>query len=217
MKEESGHGLGPTRARVLRHLLSSHKAQPISTIATELDLHPNTIRFHLEALEERGYVHHIDETRTGKGRPRKLFAATAQAPDVDTSHLRDLTQVLIRHVVSNSDTPQETAREIGFDWGTEVATAEQAEQPEAHEEEAVSEVLAHTRDIGFVATQVDEETAAFHSCPYRSMGQPTLENICAIHYGLLRGYLEETGSPVELESLTPGDVCIGKFSPRKIK
>lgn len=217
MKEESGHGLGPTRARVLRHLLSSHKAQPISAIASDLDLHPNTIRFHLEALEDRGYVHHINEARMGKGRPRKLFAATTQAPEVDTSHLRDLTQVLIRHVLSNSETPKETAQEIGFHWGQEVAAAEQAEQPEPHPEEAVSEVLAHTRDMGFVATQADEETAAFHSCPYRSMGQPTLENICAIHYGLLRGYLEETDSPVELESLTPGDVCLGKFSPREKK
>src|SRR5690625_6307676 len=54
--KKSGHGLGPTRARVLRFLLAQHEPRAVADLADALALHPNTIRFHLEALVSLGYV-----------------------------------------------------------------------------------------------------------------------------------------------------------------
>lgn len=215
--KKSGHGLGPTRARVLRYLLAQHALKSVVDIADALALHPNTIRFHLDALIELGYVHEEQEKPQGQGRPRGLYRATADAPEVDTSHLRDLTQVLLRHIVGEADHPKKVVEEIGHSWGREVAHASDEDLrhlEDAQPGDALEEIISHTQSMGFEATKTSDETIAFASCPYRSIGQPMLSNICAIHFGLLRGYLDEANAPMELLELTPGTTCIAKFQRR---
>lgn len=217
VSKKSGHGLGPTRARVLRYLLAQHELCSVAEIAEALSLHPNTIRFHLEALSELGYVAEEQEKPQGQGRPRRLYRVTADAPEVDTSHLRDLTQVLLRHIVGEAAHPKQTVEEIGHSWGQEVASA--GEQDLKHlkdvsTSDALDEIINHTQSMGFEATRTSDQTIAFTSCPYRSINQPMLSNICAIHFGLLRGYLDEAEAPMELLELNPGTTCIAKFQKR---
>lgn len=215
--KKSGHGLGPTRARVLRYLLAQHELSSVTEIAESLTLHPNTIRFHLEALIELGYIAEEREKPQGQGRPRRLYRVTPEAPEVDTSHLRDLTQVLLRHIVGDAEHPKQVVEGIGQAWGKEVAEA--ADQDLKHLEQATAadaleEIISHTQSMGFEATRTADDTVAFTSCPYRSINQPMLANICAIHFGLLRGYLDEAQAPMELRELTPGTTCIARFAKR---
>lgn len=189
----------------------------MTDIADSLSLHPNTIRFHLDALMKLGYVGEEQDKPQGQGRPRRLYRATAEAPEVDTSHLRDLTQVLLRHIVGQADHPRKVVEEIGETWGHEVAHASGQSLKHlagATDDAALEEIISHTQSMGFEATRTDDETVAFTSCPYRSINQPMLSNICAIHFGLLRGYLDEAEAPVELSELTPGTTCIARFQKR---
>lgn len=215
--KKSGHGLGPTRARVLRFLSTQPEPRAVSELAEALTLHPNTIRFHLDALVELGYVAEEQQKPQGLGRPRRLYRTTSEAPEVDPSHLRDLTQVLIRHIVEQSDQPQQTVEAIGHSWGTEVAQANSEDLrrlAQAATGDALDEIITHTQSMGFEAARTGDETLAFNSCPYRSVNQPMLANICAIHLGLLRGYLDEAQSPLELVDLAPGVTCLARFKKR---
>src|SRR5690625_6414760 len=111
--KKAGHGLGATRARVLRFLVAEHEPRAVAVLADALALHPNTIRFHLEALVSLGYVAEEQDKPHGQRRPRRLYRATPDAPEVDTSHLRNLTQVLIRHIVDSSEQPKKAVEDIG--------------------------------------------------------------------------------------------------------
>lgn len=216
----SGHGLGPTRARVLRFLLAQHGYSSVAEIASALSLHANTIRFHLEALTKLGYVAEKREEPKGQGRPRRMYCATQEAPEVDTSHLRDLTQVLLRHIVASTAHPKQVTEEIGHSWGKDLAHASQQDLRSLTDSapgSALDELISHTREMGFDGAQTGEHTVTFTSCPYRAINQPMLSNICAIHFGLLRGFLDEADAPVELRELTPGTSCIAQFQNRKPK
>src|SRR5690625_7369636 len=111
--KKSGHGLGPTRARVLRYVMSQHEPRSVAEIAGALSLNSNTIRFHLEALMKLNYVSEKQDTPQGQGRPRRLYSATDKAPEIDTYHLRALTQVLLSNIDGDSDTPQQQVDAIG--------------------------------------------------------------------------------------------------------
>src|SRR5690625_2381639 len=205
--KKSGHGLGPTRARVLRYVMSQHEPRSVADIAGALSLHSNTIRFHLEALMKLNYVSEKQDSPQGQGRPRRLYSATDQAPEVDTSHLRDLTQVLLRHIVGESDHPQKTVEEIGQAWGEELANIDNQDLQQLSEvatPDWLEEVTKHAESKGFQATDTGDQAVASTSCPYRTACQPLLPNACAIRLGLLRRCLEEEEAPLDIVDLAPG-------------
>lgn len=207
----AGHGLGRTRARVLSRLTDFEGGVGVAALAKDLQLHANTIRFHLDALVSSGYANRQHETPRGQGRPRTLYRATANAPVIDTGHLRDLTQVLVRHLIRNAPDPAAVAEDVGRSWGEEVG---EGETNRDERDGGLRGLLDHTLDMGFKVTAPDSETIAFHTCPYRSVAQPTLASICTVHLGMMRGYLESTESDLEVTSLRPGEVCIATLRRR---
>lgn len=216
MNKKAGHGLGPTRARVLRHLAGIDGGAGVLAVSQALDLHSNTARFHLEALVESGYARRGLERRQGQGRPRTLYHATEEAPVVETSHLRDLTQVLVQQLILQAPDPDAVAEDVGRTWGREISQTGAAAlgKPGPEQREAGLQVLLdHTVGMGFTLGRPDEETVTFHSCPYRGVQQPVLASICRVHLGMMRGYLDSTGSDLEVDSLQPGVVCVATLSP----
>ena len=209
----AGHGLGPTRARVLA-LLQTEGGMSIPEVAANLVVHNNTARFHLEALVEAGYVRRRREAPHGQGRPRTLYLSSEAAPRVDVTHLRDLTQVLVRQFILGAPEPDAVAEQVGRAWGEEAGRATLGEEDEAHRDDDIGSLLQHTGEMGFAGERVDAETIEFHSCPYRNMGQPTRDGVCRIYLGMLRGFLDARDSDVEVASLTPGEVCVARLKLR---
>ena len=74
--EDPARGLGPTRARVLVLLQEAQAPASAAEVAERLGLHPNTARFHLEALAGRDLVTRERERLdvATPGRPRVLYA-----------------------------------------------------------------------------------------------------------------------------------------------
>lgn len=209
--ESVGHGLGPTRARVLNRLTEIDGGVGVAALAKDLALHSNTIRFHVDALVESGYATRSHEPPKGQGRPRTLYHSTESAPVVDGNHLRDLTQVLVRQLIQNAPDPGKAAEDVGRAWGQEVATDAATSR---RGEDGIGALLDHTKTMGFDIETPERDTVEFNSCPYRSVSQPTLASICKVHLGMMRGYLESTDSEFEVESLTPGDVCVAALKKR---
>src|SRR5665648_755220 len=65
--------LGWRRQAVLQSLRHSPEALAVADIAALTELHPNTARFHLDALAADGLAVRTFETRTSPGRPRVLY------------------------------------------------------------------------------------------------------------------------------------------------
>lgn len=211
--ERAGHGLGPTRARVLG-LLQGEGGISVQDAAETLGLHNNTARFHLEALVEAGFARRDRDEPHGQGRPRTLYHPTGDAPRVDTSHLRDFTQVLVRQLILTAPEPQFLAEEVGRSWGSEVGQSTMTGPRAGREPDDVVALLDHTSAMGFGGNRTDDGVIEFHSCPYRNMGQPTRDTICHVHLGMLQGFLASRESAFEVESLTPGDLCVARLALR---
>ena len=65
------------RAEVLEVLRAADGPLSITAIALALGIHPNTVRFHLDALAEAGQVEAVEGGRTKPGRPPLMFRAVA--------------------------------------------------------------------------------------------------------------------------------------------
>ena len=195
MKTTQQHGLGPTRARVLSLLQGATAPQSVSDIAEELGLHRNSARFHLDALVTAGYAERAVVTSGAQGRPPLLYAATQASPTLSSTHLLELTDVLLSHVRDISPDAEASTRDAGRLWGARVAVDGMAP------DEVVDELTRHLAERGF-GTERDGDTLTFRRCPFRdTVGGKRLPLVCAIHQGVLDGYLDATGAGLEAGEL----------------
>src|SRR2546429_6173268 len=72
--------LGRSRADVLDMLRAADAPLGVREVAQRMGLHPNTARFHLEALTEAGLAVRETEDRETPGRPRIGYPAAADGP-----------------------------------------------------------------------------------------------------------------------------------------
>ena len=77
---EDSSPLGRSRADVLDLLCAADGPLGGREVAPRMGLHPNTARFHLEALVEAGLAVRKTEDRETPGRPRIGYRAAADGP-----------------------------------------------------------------------------------------------------------------------------------------
>lgn len=176
--------LGPMRAEVLHHLRTHGSPQSVAAVASVVGLHPNTTRFHLDALTEAGLAVRDVENRARPGRPKVLYRAV---PGLSGAHYEDLAGVLVRHFASGLEDRAERARDAGRTWG-ERLRAER--DPDAVEPPV--ELLVGTMDALGYQPAFDgsgEPTVVLHPCPFLSLAGDDPDIICQLHLGLADGLL----------------------------
>jgi predicted ArsR family transcriptional regulator len=186
----------PSRTRLLELLREA--AEPLSTdeLAERTGLHANTVRGHLDVLEEANLVISTRETRDRPGRPRRLFGAVAE---------RQREHELLAGALAASldDVPDGPARayESGRTWGKYLVERLAPGEPrdDAACIERVTRLLA---ERGF-APEVRGRTICMRSCPFAELAARHTRVVCALHHGLLDGALEELEAPVRVGRLTP--------------
>ena len=114
--------MGATRAEVLTELRSAGQPLPVTTVADALGLHPNSARFHLDALVEQGLALREDEQRDRPGRPKVLYRVAQQRPS-EAESLQTVARVLVRHLCRLEGGSGEQAEAAGRMWGEELAAA----------------------------------------------------------------------------------------------
>jgi predicted ArsR family transcriptional regulator len=130
--------------RVLRTLRAATTPQSVKDVATELDLHENTARFHLEALTRVGLAVRETERRVLRGRPRTLYAATSAGATM--RNYQALASVLVPMVAEGLADPAGEAERAGDAWGRRLAT--RAARP-GTSAAAVAGLAALLDDMGF--------------------------------------------------------------------
>lgn len=182
-------GLGPTRADVLAHLRRAHAPQPVAAVAAAVGLHPNTARFHLDALADQHLVVRGYEKRARPGRPKLLYSAEPEP--VADARFQDVVAALVRHLDRLGGNSGDEAEAAGWFWGEELAAADPAAAP-------LDRVVATLGRLGYQPRVVGEpaEAVMLTPCPLLSLQIGAVEpgrlpSACRLHLGLMRGLLAD--------------------------
>ena len=190
------------RKRVLQAGRAAEGPVGADELAADLSVHPNTVRFHLAALERSGDVERLDAQPAGRGRPRALYRPSAGAHEGER-HYEMLAGVLAAGL---GHTAQGRARaaEAGYAWGLAHARgAAPRGRGAVRERDAVEELIRLLGELGFAPRRADAGTVELLSCPFRQTVAEHGELICAVHAGLMRGALAGWDSEAEVTALEP--------------
>ena len=182
-----------TRYAIYLELARSSKPLATADIADSLALHPNTVRPHLERMRDVGLLEVGTHVSTGVGRPHHVYWL---APDAPTLGLEPptfplLARMLVR-LAEATGASGDDAAEVGRAQGAADA-ADHADAPSCLEA-----LVAQLDVLGFdpvVDGTDDGETAviAFTHCPFRELAEQHPELVCALHRGMVEGFVEAMG------------------------
>ncbi|HSK15865.1 MAG TPA: helix-turn-helix domain-containing protein [Gaiellaceae bacterium] len=203
----------PSRVRVLEALEVAPEPLDAAQLARAVDLHPNTVRWHLGVLADAGLVASEVEERHRRGRPRVVYRATGSAPG-EREDYRLLAAVLAGSLSTSPDGPA-AAEAAGRAWGRYLV-----ERPlpltAVDEDAAAGEVVRLLDEHGF-RPERENETILMHRCPFRDLAEQHGDVVCSAHLGLIRGALEEIGAPItatRLEPFVEPRLCRAHLGPR---
>ncbi len=183
------------QARVLALLQSEGRPMTLAELSEAGDLHPNTLRAHLEGLLDRGYVVRASEPATGRGRPAHRYTLAGPRP-APAAELTGLAITLAGAVARSSVNPEEDARQAGRAWGHRLA--------EQHGGTAAPPVDA-LAGMGFDPEPHPAEPGIVRltRCPLLEAAREAPNIVCGVHQGLVEGLLEHAGASTEGVDLQP--------------
>jgi len=187
-------GVGRTRTRVLAALQAAGSPMTVTTIAEELGVHPNSVRFHLDHLIAADLVIAAKGTGSGQGRPPTTYRVSPDAPPMSSQHLLELASVLLAHFVPDGPDTRGRAVAAGRDWAAGLADPDRPGH--STPEGIVDQLIEHLSERGF-ATERTATGLAFTRCPFWNTIPPEhLPVVCAIHQGLVDGFLAQAGTQI---------------------
>jgi predicted ArsR family transcriptional regulator len=189
----------------------------VRDIAQRTGLHPNTARFHLEALVEAGLATRETQPRQTPGRPRVGYRATARAT-AGQRRYRLLSEMLAT-LIGAMPEPAAAAEEAGREWG-EYLTEQPPPYQRVTSADAIAKLTSSLAELGFApelaASREDGGYAVnLRQCPFLEVAQQHRQVICALHLGLMRGALSRMRAPVTADRLDPfvaPGLCVARLS-----
>jgi predicted ArsR family transcriptional regulator len=182
-----------TRYAIYLELVRSPKPLSTSDVAETLDLHPNTVRPHLERMRDVGLLEVSTEERTGVGRPQNLYSLSDTAPSLglEPPTFPMLARLLVRMAEAAGATAED-AVEAGREQGQHDAV------PYTRAASCLEALVDRLDGLGFdpaVDGTDDGETAviAFAHCPFRELAEAHPDLVCSLHRGLVEGFVTAMG------------------------
>jgi predicted ArsR family transcriptional regulator len=215
---EAASPLGRSRAGVLDMLRAADGPLGVREVAQRMGLHPNTARFHLEALTEAGLAVRETEDRERPGRPRIGYRAVADGP-AGRRRYRLLAEMLTSLIAGIMPEPGKAAEEAGREWGAYL-TEQPAPFQKLSAQQAIAKLSAIMAEMGF-APQAEagdgggQYRLCLAQCPFREVAQRHQDVICALHLGLMRGALARMRAPVTADRLDPfagPSLCVARLT-----
>jgi predicted ArsR family transcriptional regulator len=166
---------------------------PLSTadIAETLDLHPNTVRPHLERMRDVGLLHVEVDSRGAVGRPQHRYSLSPDAPSLGLEPAAfPLLAGMLANVAALFAPQPELVAEAGRDHGRHAALQR------ADAASCVAAVTEELAELGFdpaVGEDGRTTTVAFTRCPYRELAEAFPELVCHLHRGIVEGMVEVLG------------------------
>jgi predicted ArsR family transcriptional regulator len=207
----------PARTRIVE-ILREEPSLDAAVLAERLGLHLNTVRAHLNVLEDAELVEAAVEERARPGRPRLLYrampAGQEPGPSAEDAGYRFLASILASFLGATSDDPVAAAERAGHAWGGFVVD-EPPPFSDLDPEEGVRRLVEMLEEYGFDPLLEDREPhrpyLVLRRCPFLDVAREHQDVVCSIHLGLMRGALEELGVDVRARDLIPWatpDTCV---------
>ena len=207
---DAGPPLGQRRADVLDLLRTARSPVSVRDVAGRTGLHPNTARFHLDALVDAGLATRAVRPRDAPGRPSMAYRAV-DSTVAGRREYRLLAEMLASLVAGVLPEPGEAAVEAGREWGRYITERPAPfQRPDACG--AVAELAATLQELGFAPeppqTVADGSDGAgyelrLRQCPFREVAEAHQEVVCQLHLGLMQGALDQMRAPVTADRLQP--------------
>ena len=206
-----------SRQELLRLLQGAANGLDTAEIAAELDLHVNTVRWHLRVLAEAGLV--TREARAGaRGRPAHVYRLAERAGGPDEQRL--LSEILLAALRDTSPKAEKQAEKAGRARGrTLVLSAAGAKRGTS--DKALDQVVSLLEVLGFEPRRERARAGpriAMRRCPFGETPDGHSTIVCSAHLGLVRGALESLGAPLETAGIEPFarlDTCFIHLRARK--
>ncbi len=214
------------RKAVLRMLREAARPMSASEVAARLGVHPNTVRFHLQALLADGSVERLGPATAASGRPPVRYRAVTGMDPGGPRGYRMLAAMFATgydHQYAAETDPVARAVAVGRAWGRRLAPATGDGRRPTHRE-AVDMLATVFAGLGFAPEplprdEVAPAVLALRHCPFLELvsGEGAVPDrlVCAVHLGLLRGALDAVRAPVAAERLEPfarPDRCVAHLS-----
>ena len=205
-------GPNSRRDQVMQLLRDSAEALSIVQIATDLNVHPNTARFHLQALVDAERVEPVEADRTAPGRPPLMFRAV---PGMDPAGPRryQLLAEILAHSLADDPHPQARAIEAGRAWGQSL------QRTNADTADSIDHLVGVLDDLGFapaISAAGERGTVELRHCPFLEVARHRSDVICPVHLGIMQGALSAWDAPVTVIQLDPfpePDRCLAHLGP----
>jgi predicted ArsR family transcriptional regulator len=191
----------PTRSRVFKLLGELRRSAGTAELAELMQLHPNSVRLHLERLERGGLVERA-RARGHRGRPPDAWriAPDALPAGEKPRAYRDLGRWLAR-VLGGRAGGLRGIEATGREIGRELAPARPRGGPDVLETTLTA--------LGFQPTVKQRGdgrlTFCLRNCPYREAVKENQQAICALHKGITRGLLDAVAPGAKLAAFVPHD------------
>lgn len=194
-RRESAEPRHERRSEILRTLRERTSASA-AELADLLGVHPNTVRFHLGVLESSGTIVRERQMTRTPGRPELRFRLP---PTRNSAGLRAdlLARILLTRIAAGDD-PENEAEDAGCQWGSD-----EAERAARTESDAVRGLLETLESSGFAPSVKDDAEIDLHNCPLREFLDTHGRLVCAIHKGMMAGFLDAAQAPYAVDSLVP--------------
>ena len=195
-------------SRYAIYLELARSPRPLTTaeIADTLDLHPNTVRPHLERMRDVGLLDIETEARGAVGRPQHRYSLAADAPSLglEPPTFRVLARMLLR-LAGSARLGAEEATEAGREQGEADAEADSSD-------DCVDGLVIRLDALGFDPATIREDgaaTVAFTHCPFRDLAESDPDVVCGLHRGMVEGFVDTHGGAdvVEFHSLLSRTPC----------
>ncbi|OBK11720.1 helix-turn-helix transcriptional regulator [Mycobacterium asiaticum] len=202
------------RRDVLRVLKAGPGPMSIAAIAKVLEVHPNTVRFHLNALSDDGQVELIEPDRRRPGRPPLMFRATPQMDRSGPRNFQVLAEILVMSLAGNRNV-RGKAQSAGRAWGRELRTSP-AQGKKAGAKKSIDHLVGVLDDLGFAPERREsggEQQIGLRHCPFLELAEVRAKVVCPIHLGLMQGVLENQQVTVDrLDAFVEPDLCVAHLT-----
>jgi predicted ArsR family transcriptional regulator len=180
-----------TRYAIYLELARSPIPLATADVAEILDLHVNTVRPHLERMRDVGLLQVETSARGGVGRPQHRYSLAPDSPSLglEPSPFPTLARVLLA-AASAAGLDREELADAGRDQGR----ADARQWPAGVD--VLDALIVEQAKLGFDPAVIELETSAtmaFAHCPFRDLAEAHPDLVCALHRGLVEGFVETVG------------------------